>query len=181
MRSQSALTGMGEGRDKRICLGAISGAQGIRGEVIIRSYTEDPEHIGNYGPLSDGEGGRSFEIKVLRRSKKGVIARIKGVENRNDAEALKGTELYVDGSLLPEPEADEFYHLDLIGLAAIGADGTHLGEVVSVQNFGAGDLLEIRFENAKKTGFLPFNEECVTDISVDEGRLVIVPPEGLWD
>ena len=172
---------MTKDRDERICLGAIIGAQGIRGEVIIRSFTQTPEDIGDYCPLTDSDGGTSFELKVLRLSKKGVIARVKGVNDRNGAEALKGTELYALSLLLPEPESGEFYYCDLIGLDAVDSDGVNIGAVVSVQNFGAGDLVEIRLQGAETTEFLPFNDECVVEVSLKEERIVVAVPEGLWD
>ena len=137
---------MTKNRDERICLGAIIGAQGIRGEVIIRSFTQTPEDIGDYGSLTDSGGGTSFEIKVLRLSKKGVIARIKGIDDRNQAEALKGTELFGLSSLLPEPEPGQFYYRDLIGIDVVDVSGVSIGIVASVQNFGAGDLVEIRLQ-----------------------------------
>ena len=167
--------------NERICLGVIIGAQGIRGEVIIRSFTESPENIGDYGALTDSEGAKSYELKVLRVTKKGVVTRVKGVDDRNQAEALKGTELYVLASLLPQPEAGEFYYLDLIGLAAVDDAGKKIGEVVSVQNFGAGDLLEIRLEGTETTEFLPFDDDCVPKVSLEDRQVIIKPPEGLWD
>ena len=128
----------------RILLGHISTAHGVRGDVVIKSLTEDPADIATYGPLSDEDGQRQFDIKVVRVTNKGVIARVAGVTDRNAAEALRGTKLYVDRHKLPALEADEVYHTDIIGLIARRGDGSEVGEIVAVQNFGAGDLLEIR-------------------------------------
>lgn len=159
-----------------ILLGHISTAHGIRGEVVIKSYTAEPKDIATYGPLSDQTGTRTFEITSARVATKGVIARLKGVDDRNAAEALRGTELYVERDRLPEPDEDEVYHADLIGLEAVTADGTVVGEVVALQNFGAGDLVEIRLAGQSRTEFVPFDAHFVTDIDLDQGRVTVVMP-----
>ena len=161
----------------RVLLGHISTAHGIRGEVVIKSYTAEPADIAAYGPLSDASGTQRYEISSVRVTKKGVIARLRGVADRNAAEALRGTELYVDRDKLPEPDADEVYHADLIGMTAVRGDGSLVGEVVAVQNFGAGDLVEIRLDGKRRTEFVPFNEDFVTDIDLDGGRMVVVMPD----
>ena len=160
----------------RVLLGQISTAQGIRGEVVIKSYTGEPADIGSYGPLTDEGGTRSFDITVVRVAKKGVIARINGVTDRNGAEALRGTQLYIDRDKLPAPEDDEVYHADLIGLEAVTADGEIVGEVVAVQNFGAGDLLEVRLSGKRRTEFVPFDETFVPEIDLEAGRVTVVMP-----
>ena len=162
--------------DTLIFLGHISTAQGIRGEVVIKSHTEDPADIAAYGPLTDETGTKTFDITVVRVAKKGVIARIKGVADRNAAEALRGTELYVPRDRLPEPEPDEHYHADLTGLAAYTADGDLVGEVVGVQNFGAGDLLEVRLDGQSRTEFVPFDDHFVPDIDLEAGRVTVLMP-----
>lgn len=172
---------MTKDREERICLGVITGAQGVRGEVIIRSYTQEPEDIGAYGPLTDADGKTSYEVSVVRLAKKGVIAKIKDVGDRDQAAALKGVELFALASFLPEPDEDEWYRADLVGLEVRDQEGGIIGEVVSVQNFGAGDLLEIRLAATGKTEFLPLHHDYVTDVSIDEGRVSIIPPEGLWE
>jgi len=162
--------------DHRILLGHISTAQGIRGEVVIKSYTNDPSDIAAYGPLTDKSGNRTFEISVVRVAKKGVIARVKGVADRTAAEALRGIELYISRDKLPDTEDDEIYHADLIGLDAVTAEGEHVGVVVAVQNFGAGDLIEIRLAGQSRTEFVPFDEHFVPDIDFDAARLTVVMP-----
>lgn len=166
---------------KRILLAQIVSAHGIRGEVVLRTYTADPEAISTYGELSDDNGRRTFEVATARATTKGVVARIKGVATRNDAEALRGTKLYVARTALPAPAAGDYYHADLIGLAAQAPDGTPIGKVVAVQNFGAGDLLEI--ELRKSTGpepvtteFVPFTDACVPVIDIAGGTVVVIPP-----
>lgn len=165
----------------RILLGHISTAHGIRGEVLIKPLTEEPADIAAYGPLWDEAGERQFEITAARVTNKGVIARITGVGDRNAAEALRGTGLYIDRDQLPEPEADEIYHVDMIGMTAARADGSVVGEIVAVQNFGAGDLLEIRLAGKRRTEFVPFNDDFVPDIDFDVGRAVVIMPNETVD
>ena len=160
----------------RVLLGRIAGAHGIRGEVVIHAYTETPENIGAYGSLSDAADARQFKIKVVRVTPKGVIARIAGVADRNAAEALKGVELYVERARLPAAGEDEFYHADLIGLAAVDSDGKAIGSIVAVQNFGAGDLLEVRLAGSSKTELVPFTDACVPEIDIAGRRAVVVLP-----
>jgi 16S rRNA processing protein RimM len=160
----------------RILLGRIAGAHGIRGEVVIHAYTATPEDVGAYGPLKDASGTRILELTGVRVTAKGVVARVSGVLDRNAAEALKGVELYVDRGRLPPAAEGEFYHADLIGLAAVAADGETIGEIVDVQNFGAGDLLEIRLAGSGKTALVPFTEACVPEVDVQARRAVVVLP-----
>ncbi len=163
--------------DPRILLGHISTAHGIRGEVLIKSYTADPADIAAYGPLSDAGGNRTFALSNVRVVKKGVIARIDGITDRNAAEALRGTELFVERDRLPEPDEDEVYHADIIGLTASRTDGSEVGEIVAVQNFGAGDLLEIRLAGKRRTEFVPFSKDFVPDLDIAAGRIIVVMPD----
>lgn len=162
-------------RSARILLGRIGPAHGIRGQLLIHTYTELPEDIASYGALEDESGTRQFEIEIIRVTPKGVVARIAGVEDRTAAEALRGTELYVDRERLPPPEKEEFYHSDLIGLDAFEPGGTLLGEVIAVHNFGAGDILEIRPASGN-TEMLPFTREAVPEIDLTSKRLTVVMP-----
>lgn len=165
-----------------ILLGRITGAQGIRGEVIVHSFAAVPEDIAAYGPLSDKEGRRAFSLKVVRMTPKGaIIARIGGVDDRNAAEALKGTDLYVAREKLPQPRAGEFYHVDLIGLAAVSPDGKPLGEIVAVHNFGAGDLIEIRHGGTADTELVPFNDDFVPTVDIAGRRVVVEMPAATPD
>lgn len=161
---------------KRVLLGEIVGAHGIRGDIVVRSFTAEPEAIAAYGPLQDASGSRLLELRAVRITPKGVVARVAGVADRTAAEALKGTELYIDRVKLPKTDAAEFYHADLIGLEARDASGKRTGEIVDVANFGAGDLLEVRFANASDTQFIPFSDACVPEVDVAAGFAVIVPP-----
>src|SRR5204863_4373102 len=141
-----------------ILLGRIAGAHGIRGEVIIHAFTEPPENIAAYGPLSDEAGARTFEIAIAHVTAQGVVARLAGVSDRTAAEALKGVALYVDRDRLPAAAEGEYYHADLIGMAAVDPAGQRIGEIVAVQNFGAGDLLEIRLAGRGRTELIPFTD-----------------------
>ena len=162
--------------EKRILLGRFAAAHGIRGEVLVRTYTGDPEDIAAYGPLSDKEAKRSFKLKVVRVTDKGVVARVDGIKDRNGAETLSGIELYVDRAKLPKAAEAEYYHADLIGLRAVTPEGSSIGEVVAVENFGAGDLLEIRMTGSTDTDYVPFTNACVPEVNIKAGQLTIVMP-----
>lgn len=170
-------------RDPRrgVCLGAIAGAYGVTGAVRIRSFTAAPEDIAAYGALSDESGGRVFEIKVTGMSRLQVVAEIEGVADRAAAEALKGTRLYVARECLPAPEADEYYHHDLIGLAVELAGGERLGTVAAVHDFGAGDMIEVARADGGAALLVPFTRELAPVVDLAAGRLVLAPPPGLLD
>ena len=158
----------------------IVAAQGLKGEVRLKSFTEDPNALLDYAPLTT-ETGRVLKILGLRSLKNIHAARIEGISDRNQAEALIGLKLYVDRSALPAPEEDEFYHADLIGLGAVDMSGAALGEVIAVHNFGAGDLLEVRLAAESRTVYVPFTQRVVPIIDIEARRVVIDPPEGLMD
>lgn len=148
----------------------------MRGEVLIKSYASPPENIAAYGPLADETGSRSIEITALRVTSKGIVARLKGVSDRNAAEALEGIGLYVPRSALPASGESEFYHADLIGLAAVAPDGTAIGEVVAVPNYGAGDLIEFRLTGKDATQLVPFHDSFVPEVDLINRRIVVVIP-----
>ena len=169
--------GEGDSTGDLILLGRIAGAQGLRGEVKINSFTADPEDIAAYGPLADGKG-RQFVIERVRHLKGGaVVASLAGVKDRSAAEALQGTELYVARDQLPQADEDEWYYEDLVGLKAVSPEGDAIGEVLSVQNFGAGDLLEIRLLEKRQSRFVPFTKTVVPLVDVKNGRVVVDLPE----
>eukprot|EP01037_Dinobryon_pediforme_P013576 gene13576-13695_t len=135
-----------------VLVGIFGAAHGVRGEIRLKSYTQDPAAIGDYGPLSS-KNGQIFELLTLRPVKDDMfVARIKGVADRNGAEALTNTELFVPRSQLPPPDEDEFYYSDLIGLRAETDEGLLLGHVRSLENFGAGDIIEIAPETGETLG-----------------------------
>jgi len=169
-------------KDARVCLGHITGAHGVKGEVRIRTHTQDPEAIAAYGPLEDEAGTRRFTLTSARAAKEGAVARIEGIESRDDAQALKGTSLHVARTALPEEtEENNWYHADLVGLVAINADGAALGQVVAVQNYGAGDLLEIRPATGGTTVLVPFTAAIVPEVDIQAGWMLMLPPEGLFE
>jgi 16S rRNA processing protein RimM len=163
-------------RKRRVLIGHIVGAHGVRGEVLIKSYTAAPQDIASYGPLTDETSGRALAITLVRVTAKGVVARVNGVTDRAAAETLKGLRLYVERDQLPEPAPGEYYHADLIGLPAASPDGTTIGQVVALHNYGAGDLLEIQLESSRETELVPFTHAFVPEVDVAGGRVVIALP-----
>lgn len=163
----------------RIVLGRIGAAHGIKGEVRLKSFTEPIEAITDYGMLESPDGDR-FEFETVRAVKGVLIVRFAGVTDRNAAEALNGIDLTIGRDRLPATDDDEFYHSDLIGLEAVDERGRVYGTVVAVQDFGAGDLLEIAPPRGNGA-YLPFTRETVPAIDVAGGRIVIAPPAGLFD
>jgi 16S rRNA processing protein RimM len=167
-------------KDKRVLLGEFGAAQGLKGEVRIRSFTAEETAIAGYSPLEDEEG-HPIEIESVRATPKALIARVKGVTTREAAEALTGRKLYLPRARLPAREEDEWYHADLIGLEALDTEGRPLGAIVAIHNFGAGDLLEMKPVNGGATVLVPFTRDTVPEIDVEGGRLVLNLPEGLLD
>jgi len=161
--------------DQRVLLGVVVAAHGIKGEVKVKTFTENPESLGAYGPVTT-EAGRTLEVAALRPNKGDeAVVRFAGISDRNAAETLKGQSLYVPRSALPEAGEREFYLTDLIGLRAEDAGGSALGMVKAVHNFGAGDMLEIELPDGK-TEFVAFTDTNVPIVDIDGRRVVIVPP-----
>lgn len=157
-----------------VLLGVVIGAQGIQGEVKVKTFTGEPEAVGDYGPLQDAGATRKFQLKVLRLSKGDVVvARIKGVEDRNAAEALKGTELHVLRSALPQAGEGEFYFADLVGLTAM-MSGRVLGSVTAVHNYGAGDMLEVKTDGGR-SAMVPFTDDAVPVVDLAAGTVTVEP------
>jgi 16S rRNA processing protein RimM len=163
-------------KDRRILIGRITAAHGIRGDVVVDSFTSEPQALDAYGQLESEDGTRRIELSVERVTPKGVIAHVKGVDDRNGAEALKGFALYVDRARLPAAADDEYYHADLVGLAAEDSQGRKLGTIVAVENFGAGDILELRLDGRAKTELIPFSDAFVPIVDVAGGRVVVALP-----
>jgi 16S rRNA processing protein RimM len=160
-----------------VLVGRIGAAHGIRGEVRLVSFTEDPKAVADHGPLSDGSGARHFQIAALRSMKGNLfIARFSGVATRDAAEALNNLDLYVPRATLPVAGDEEFYHADLLGLAAVDSAGAEIGRVLNVLNFGGGDILEIAPVDGGETLLLPFTKACVPTIDIAQKRLVVIPP-----
>jgi 16S rRNA processing protein RimM len=162
---------------ERICVAQIGGAHGIRGEVKLKSFTADPMAVRDYGPLTSEDGSTSFEIEALRPAKGHLVARFRGVDDRNAAERLAHMRLFVPRERLPPPADDEFYHVDLIGLAAVTADGAEIGTVVAIHDFGAGDILELRPHAGGTSIMVPFTAAFVPQVDIAGGRIVVIPPQ----
>ncbi|WBU57733.1 ribosome maturation factor RimM [Paracoccus sediminicola] len=157
----------------RICVGAIAGAFGVKGEARLKSFTATPEDIAAYGPLTTEDGARSFTVTLTRPVTGGLGARLSGVSTREHAEALKGTTLWAARDALPSLPDDEFYHADLIGLEVYDPGGKLLGRVRAIYDHGAGDILEI---SGPQPLLLPFTREIVPTVDLSAGRIIADPP-----
>jgi 16S rRNA processing protein RimM len=161
----------------RICIAKFGAAHGVRGEIRLWPFTQDPLAVANYGPLETEDGKRRFEIAAARAAKDHLVARVKGIDTRDDAEKLNGLELFVAREKLPATEDDEFYHADLIGLAAVTPRDEPLGRIIAMHNFGAGDIIEIATNNGGETKLLPFTNAVVPTVDLAARRVVIVLPD----
>ena len=164
-----------------VCLGVILGAFGVHGEVRVKSFCQIPENITAYGDVFS-ESGQKFHLHSVRTIKDGIAVRIDGVQSREDAIALKNTQLFANRGDLPDLESDDFYHSDLIGLAVVGQDNTALGHIIAVHNYGAGDILEVQPQTATKENsvLLPFSHAVVLVVNIAKGQIVIDTPDGLF-
>ncbi|HEU0096211.1 MAG TPA: ribosome maturation factor RimM [Rhizomicrobium sp.] len=162
-------------RDTRICVARIGAAHGVRGEVKLWPFTEDPLAVLNYGPLSTRDGARHFEVVRARMAKDHLVATLKGVANRDDAARVNGVELYIPRDALPEANEGEYYHADLIGLRAIDSKGGEIGKVLAIHNFGAGDIIEIAPAQGP-TLLLPFTDAVVPSVDLVAGKVVVELP-----
>jgi len=167
-------------RVKRVCVGVVTGPHGVRGAVRIKSFTAEPRDVARYGPLEDETGERSFTLRLTGSAQGVVIGKLNGITDRDTADTLRGLRLYLPRAALPPAADEEYYHADLLGLDAALADGTPLGRVRAIHDFGAGDTLEI----ARPTGqpvMVPFTREIVPIVDLDAGRVVVNPPLGLLE
>ena len=163
--------------DAKVCVARIGAAYGVRGEVKLWSFTEDPVAVTGYGPLETQDGARCFEIESMRPAKDHFVARIAGVADRNAAEKLRNIDLYIPRARLPKiEEANTFYHADLIGLDVVTPDGAQVGTVHAVHNFGAGDIVEIVPIESGDPLMLAFNEITVLKVDLAAKQIVVVPP-----
>lgn len=165
----------------RVCVGAVAGAFGVRGEVRLKSFCSEPADIAAYGPLFTEDGARSFAVTLTRPIASGFAARLSGVTTKEAADALRGQRLFAPRAALPGLGDDEFYHADLIGLEARDTGGAVLGKITAVLNHGAGDLLELRGPGLASPQLVPFTRAIVPTVDLAAGRVIIDPPEGLFD
>ncbi len=161
---------------QRVLVARIGAAHGIRGEVRVKSFTDDPLSFGDYGPLMTADGSRTFEVVRARMQKTVVVTKFREIDDRNTAEALNGTDLFIERGRLPAPDEDEFYYEDLAGLEVRSTSGEQLGRIVSVQDFGAGDLLEVRPPRGPSY-YVPFTRDFVPTVAVTDGYVVVDLPE----
>ncbi|WP_338830120.1 ribosome maturation factor RimM [Bradyrhizobium sp. 27S5] len=163
-----------------VCVARIGAAHGVRGAVRLWTFTEDPLAVKDYGPLMTKDGTRQFEVTHAREAKDHLVVTLKGVASRDDAERLNGLELYIPRERLPETDDGEYYHTDLIGLAAVTTSEQPLGKVIAIHNFGAGDIIEIAPPQGA-TMLLPFTNAVVPTVDLAGGRVVIEPPQEIDD
>ncbi|HLN10307.1 MAG TPA: ribosome maturation factor RimM [Xanthobacteraceae bacterium] len=164
--------------DHRVCVARIGAPHGIRGEVRLHAFTEDPMTVAKYGTLEAEDGSRRFAIDKVRPGNGFLVARLAGINDRNAAEQVKNCRLFVPRDRLPElADADDFYHTDLIGLSVVDRAGNDLGTVAAIHNFGAGDLVEVKPVSGQ-TVLLPFTKAVVPVVDLAARRLVADPPDG---
>lgn len=164
----------------KVCLGAITGSYGVRGEARVKSFCADPSAIGDYGTLTDDEG-RTYTLTVTRPVKGGYAVRLSGVKSKETADGLRGQKLWAPRSALPELPDDEYYYSDLIGMTAVDTGGETLGRIHAVHDHGAGDILELRPIKGPGTILVPFTQAVVPTVDLAARRVVIDPPAGLFD
>ena len=160
-----------------ICVGEIGAAFGVRGENRVKSFCERPESIAEYAPLQNFDGTRQFTLRITGRTKNDLTARLSGVDNRDQANALRGTRLYSPRSKFPELQDDEFYQCDLVGAEARNANGETVGKIIAVHNHGGGDLIEISVCDQTESLLLTFNRATVPNIDLDKGFVTVVLDE----
>jgi 16S rRNA processing protein RimM len=162
---------------ERIRVARIGTAHGVRGEVKLWSFTQDPTAVADYGPLQSEDGKRQFEIETIRAAKDHFVARIVGIDSRDTAAQLCNLDLFVPRDRLPAiDEPDTYYHADLVGMAAVTPEGVSLGNVAALHNFGAGDLIEIATTAGGEPLLLPFTETVVPKIDTALRQVTIVLP-----
>ena len=165
---------------EELCLGVIIGPPGIKGAVRVKSFTEKPKSIAEYGTLHD-KYGKSFDLQLEGQSKGTLIVSIKGMTTRTQAEVLKGTELFIKRKVLPQTDDEEYYHADLLGLNVYNRDGKKMGVVKAIHNFGAGDIVEVVIAETENTVLIPFNNNTVPEIDFVKQEMIVEIPLGLLD
>jgi len=168
-----------EQQDNKICIGSFHAPHGVRGQIRLASYTADPLAIFSYSPLTDEKGERTFVLKKHGETKKGFIVSVKEIENRNDAEILQGTDIYINRDQLPEVQEDdgEFYYADLHGLKVVDQNNIVIGEVYDIHNFGAGDILEVMPPKGKSF-MMPFKDEFISEMDIKARFIKVIVPDG---
>ena len=167
--------------NRKLCVGVITAPRGVQGQVRVKSFTAEPDGIVHYAPLTNAEGSAEYRLEIVGHAKGILLARVEGIKNREDAETLRGVELFVDRDVLPDAEdEDDFYYADLIGLSAILPNGGVYGTVKAMHDFGAGDMIELSL-NGSGNIILPFTKVVVPEVDIANGRIVVDPPEMFGD
>ena len=179
VKQQSGKQQSGEQQSGLICIGSIAGSYGVQGEVRLKSFCAEASDIAAYGPLFTEDGARSFSVKLTRPVTGGYGARLSGVATKEQADALRGTQLFVDRAKLPSLPDDEFYHADLIGLSVQDTGGVAIGRISAVHNHGAGDLLEVQPDGPVAAILLPFTRAIVPTVDLKARRVIVDVPDGL--
>lgn len=164
-------------KDDLVCVGAIAGAFGVRGEARIKSFCAQPEDIADYAPLYSEDGRRSFTLKIVKPTKGGFVARLGGLNTREQVEAMRGFRLFAPRGKLPALPDDEFYYSDLVGLTVVDTGGVEIGVIRHVAEYGAGDFLEIRVTETGRALLVPFTRDAVPTVDLAAKRVVVDPPE----
>lgn len=171
------MTKANASQDYDICVGVITSVNGVKGHVKIRSFTEKPGDVANFNEIYDEHGQKAYKISVITTKKDYIIAGIEGINNRNQAETLRNTKLFIKRSELPQPSSEEYYHADLVGIEARSEEGVQLGIVKNVLNFGAGDILEVYDISTEKTIYYPFTKQFIPEVNLKEKFLILKPLE----
>jgi len=161
--------------DKQICVGTVTGPHGLKGDVKIKSFTENPRDVAAFGPVTNKSGKQTFNVSVISANQKGLVAELSGVRGREAAEAIRGLDLYIPRDLLPELDKSEFYYSDLIGLRVEDINGEVVGVVILIDNYGAGEIMEVNLKDGRMEMF-QMSQEVVPEIDLKNGRIVVNPP-----
>ncbi len=164
----------------RICVGALAGSFGVNGEIRLKSFCAIPEAIADYAPLYTEANPDGFSVTIKRPIKNGFAARLSGIKTKEQADDLRGQQLFADRDKLPGLPDGEYYHSDLIGLLVLDTGGVELGNVKDVQNHGAGDLLEVQSKGSSGTVLLPFTLAAVPTVDLATGHIIVDLPEGIF-
>ena len=180
MVEQRSRQPQGKPKDGLVCVGLIGSARGLKGDLRVKSFTANAKDIAAYGALTDETGERTFELKLTGKHKDQLVVRIKGIDDRNAAEALNGQQLFAARDQLPKTEEDEFYFSDLVGLDAELIDGSPFGQVVEAEDFGGGPFIEVKAPGHGSV-LVPFTKAAVPHVDLEANKVVIDPPEGLLE
>lgn len=159
--------------NETVCIATITSAHGIRGLVKIKTHTEHSSDIESFTTIYSSRDNLPVDVKIISAKEGMIIAQVSGVESRNDAEALRGVDLYIARSELPKAPDNEYYYSDLVGLKVMTSDGTIIGTVVSISNYGAGDVIEIQDAKTDRTAYYPFSKSFIETVDLKSGVISV--------